>query len=326
MEHLDPIDPERIESAHTINQMPPPGNPTTSVSVFGQGGNMDDFPVLKAFQQYIDAEQAKARKRMVGLSIFFVSLLFLVVVAFVFMMMHMNSRNQQLSDRLFEMAFNRPASQPVVNVQQPQAVSPAADLKPVLDKMESLVKAVTERPQTIQPAPIVVTAPQVAPAVPQQSVENVETVKLRKELDALKKKMAEDEAKELAEKKEAERLRKVEEHRRRLYPEYYANQDKASAPQVRPITSTPPQVRPITSTPPQVRPITSTPPQVRPITSSPVKDSGDKDLQELLKTATVNPSNGAKKQEDTKQVFKGDKQKVESLDMGEGMQMLLPAL
>ena len=31
---------------------------------------MDDFPVLKAFQQYIDAEQAKARKRMAIMGIF----------------------------------------------------------------------------------------------------------------------------------------------------------------------------------------------------------------------------------------------------------------
>ena len=49
---------------------------TTAVSLFGEGGaGANDFPVLKAFQEYIDAEQAKARKRMVGLTAFFVSLL-----------------------------------------------------------------------------------------------------------------------------------------------------------------------------------------------------------------------------------------------------------
>ena len=36
-----------------------------AVSVYGQTDGLDDFPVLKAFQQYIDSEQAKARKRMV---------------------------------------------------------------------------------------------------------------------------------------------------------------------------------------------------------------------------------------------------------------------
>ena len=43
-----------------------------AVSIFGQGGSPNDFPVLKAFQEYIDAEQAKARKRMLGLSVFFI--------------------------------------------------------------------------------------------------------------------------------------------------------------------------------------------------------------------------------------------------------------
>ena len=39
----------------------------TAVSVYDAGNAMDDFPVLKAFQQYIDAEQAKAQKRMLFL-------------------------------------------------------------------------------------------------------------------------------------------------------------------------------------------------------------------------------------------------------------------
>ena len=47
--------------------------PANAVSVYGQTDAMDDFPVLKAFQQYIDAEQAKAQKRMTTLCIFFVS-------------------------------------------------------------------------------------------------------------------------------------------------------------------------------------------------------------------------------------------------------------
>ena len=33
---------------------------TNAVSIFGQAGASDEFPVLKAFQQYIDAEQVKA--------------------------------------------------------------------------------------------------------------------------------------------------------------------------------------------------------------------------------------------------------------------------
>ena len=46
-------------------------NPAASnaISIYGQEG-LDDFPVLKAFQQYIDAEQSKSRKRMIMLCVF----------------------------------------------------------------------------------------------------------------------------------------------------------------------------------------------------------------------------------------------------------------
>jgi hypothetical protein len=37
-----------------------PGIPPNAVSLYNNDA-MDDFPVLKAFQQYIDAEHAKAR-------------------------------------------------------------------------------------------------------------------------------------------------------------------------------------------------------------------------------------------------------------------------
>ena len=59
---------------------PEDGENPNAISLFGQATNANDFPVLKAFQEYIDAEQAKARKRMLGLSIFFVVLLVAVVI------------------------------------------------------------------------------------------------------------------------------------------------------------------------------------------------------------------------------------------------------
>ena len=92
-----------------------------AVSLYGQGGVTNDFPVLKAFQEYIDAEQAKARKRMFGLSIFFIVLLIVVVVTFTIVMTSIISRNQALSDRLLDIALREkaPAAQPVVNVQPP---------------------------------------------------------------------------------------------------------------------------------------------------------------------------------------------------------------
>ena len=76
-----------------------------AVSLFGQSGGVNDFPVLKAFQEYIDAEQAKARKRMLGLSVFFILLLIVVVITFTLVITSVIGRNQQLSDRLLDIAL-----------------------------------------------------------------------------------------------------------------------------------------------------------------------------------------------------------------------------
>ena len=120
-----------------------------AVSIFGSAGNTNDFPVLKAFQEYIDAEQAKARKRMLGLSIFFILLLVVVVVTFTLVMTSVINRNQALSDRLLDIALReKTQAQPVVNVQPPapqpvvqpviQQPSQADVLKPVLEKFDKL--------------------------------------------------------------------------------------------------------------------------------------------------------------------------------------------
>ena len=226
--------------------VPPTAN---AVSIFGQAGSANDFPVLKAFQEYIDAEQAKARKRMLGLSVFFIVLLVVVVVTFTLVMTSVINRNQSLSDRLLDIALReKTSSQPVVNVQPP---APAPVVQPVIqpsvesaelvrlreelqrekearqaeqarrdkEKIESLTAALAKaQQQPPAPTPVVVTTP--APVV-QSSTESVELIRLREELRREKeeRKAEQDKAKE--EKRKAE----IEAHRRRLYPEYYAQED-----------------------------------------------------------------------------------------------------
>ena len=46
-------------------------------------GDANAFPVLKAFQDYLEMERQQARKRLVTLTIFFVSLMTLVVAVLV---------------------------------------------------------------------------------------------------------------------------------------------------------------------------------------------------------------------------------------------------
>lgn len=250
------------------------GGPTSAVSVFGQTGNMADFPVLKAFQEYVDAEQAKSRKRMLGLSVFFVILLIVVVVTFTLVLTTVINRNQSLSDRLLDMALRERTAtvqQPPVAAVQPQpAPAPTADdsvVKPLLKKLESLAEAISESarqkllppaPAPAQAAPQSVPAPAAAPAVPQPS-ETLEMLRLKEELrrqhdalDAERQKI-----KEAREKlKEDRRQAEIEQHRRRLYPEHYARKDAemakgAGRPQAKAAPAAkPPAARPAAPNPP----------------------------------------------------------------------------
>lgn len=89
-----------------------------AISLYQPNDSADEFPVLKAFQQYIDAEQAKARKRMVMLSIFFGALMTIVVAVFVVLLMGISQRNQALNDRLIEFAMKERDVQRLQPVQQ----------------------------------------------------------------------------------------------------------------------------------------------------------------------------------------------------------------
>ena len=306
---------------------------TNAVSIFGQGGSPNDFPVLKAFQEYIDAEQAKARKRMLGLSIFFILLLVVIVIAFAVVVMLFINRNQSLSDRLLDIALREKLpAQPVVTVQspapapvvQPVVHQPSQEetLKPVMEKFdklaEALIKAQQQPVSVAQPAPVVVTtSPQ---PVVQPAAESAELIRLREELRREREeRKAEKEAKEKEEKRQAE----IEAHRRRLYPEYYAQQEarkvaaeterRAPAPLPKPVTQPVPQAvtQPVPQAVPQPVPQAVPPapvvkpkavptltippsPQSAPEASSPAKlkprsyfsdsmPSEDPELKELLK-------------------------------------------
>jgi len=239
-----------------------PRSDGTALSFIGQNAE-NDFPVLKAFQQYIDAEQAKARKRMLGLSIFFIMLLVAVVVTFTIVMMSVINRNQALSDRLLEIALReRPAQAAPVVVQQPAPqpiVQPApvqsreSELKPFLDKMETLVSAIVakQQQQSIAPAPVVVTTGTPIPTI-QPSTESVEAARMREELKKQKEELEAERAR-LKEAQEKLKQAEIEKHRRRLYPEYYAQEDArktAPAPAPTPAPVIPqPQVAPPVATP-----------------------------------------------------------------------------
>lgn len=174
-----------------------------------------DFPVLKAFQEYIDAEQAKARKRMLGLSVFFIILLVVVVVTFVLVLTTVVNRNQALSDRLLDYALNERRREVVVPqqvVQQPQV--PAASMqdmmKPLIERFEreqAAMKAAYEQQQKEAKA--------LAEAREKARAEELEKARIELQRERAKAK------------KEADAQAAKERHLRRLYPDYYSQRDEA---------------------------------------------------------------------------------------------------
>ena len=187
--------------------------PSNAVSLYGQQDAMDDFPVLKAFQQYIDSEQAKARKRMVMLSIFFGMLMAVVVTFFIILLMNFSSRNQALNDRMLEYVMKereRPGGSAVV-VQPPQDNSALLSLSSKLDEMQ---KKLADSQAAAQKAAAEAAAAQARALKPkEQTAEEREIERLKALLAAEKKQAAID--------KEKKRKAEIEAYRRKHYPELY---------------------------------------------------------------------------------------------------------
>lgn len=189
-----------------------------AVSVYGQTDGMDDFPVLKAFQQYIDAEQAKARKRMVMLSVFFGFMIAVIIAVFAVMIHSVSERNQMLNDRLVEYVMKERDRQ-AESAAQAAASAPSANemtLRAMTDSLVAIQKELAEKKETAVRVP----SPQ----------EIARQKQLQSEQDALDSQRAllDAEKKTLAEEREKLRQQEIEMHRRKLYPEYYQGKDAAA--------------------------------------------------------------------------------------------------
>lgn len=214
---MNPSNIHEIESG-----IPPPQ--TNAVSVYSDG--IEDFPVLKAFQQYIDAEQTKARKRMLILCVFFGGLMTLVIVVFLAIMLRndnrhqedmreIRERNQQLTDRLIAFAVNQnqPAAQPVVTpivVQQPQPI-PQRAYVPAEDQFRSaqspIVQIVTNQVER--------NATSVQELVDKRVAEAIQAFNQKEKAEEEKKRKHDEE---------------VEAWRRKIYPDSYARQTPPTPP------------------------------------------------------------------------------------------------
>lgn len=88
------IENEDISGAKAV----PVSSNANSVTLYGNQDAMDDFPVLKAFQQYVDSEQAKAHKRLMTVCAFFTILIFFIIGVFIFVVMNIRSNKENNPD------------------------------------------------------------------------------------------------------------------------------------------------------------------------------------------------------------------------------------
>ena len=185
-----------------------------AVSVFGQDDAYGDFPVLKAFQQYIDAEQTKARKRMLMLCVFFGAMMFIVIAVFVGLLVTVTSRNQSLNDRLLDAMMDRyqKAEQPLVaaTVNRQEPSQDTAAILALTTKLEDMQKKLAESQASAERAEKAA-AEAAKPKGP--TPEELEIARLKALLAAEREKTAIE--------REKQRQAELEEYRRKHYPELY---------------------------------------------------------------------------------------------------------
>ena len=203
-----------------------PQIPPHAVSVFGQNDAMDDFPVLKAFQQYIDAEQAKSRKRVIMLCVFFICLMAVVIGVFVALIFNVTARNQALNDRLVEYAMRKeqPSAAAPVVVQPPQD---SAALLALTEKLDALQKKFAEdqakAEKAVKAAEDRAKQAEAEAAKPKGPTKEEVEIKRLKALLAAEKEKADAVA---AAEKERLRQAEIEAYRRKHYPELYEQPKK----------------------------------------------------------------------------------------------------
>lgn len=209
-----------------MNETPPPPphmpdlDPTLNsqaVSLYGQSDAMDDFPVLKAFQQYIDTEQAKARKRLVSLGIFFGILMGAVIAVFLVMLMKISERNQTLNDRLIEFAMKERAQQQGPVVVQPPVQQDNSAILSLTAKLENMQKQLMDSQKRAEAAEREKKeAAEAAEAALRPKTPSAQELEIER-LKVLLNKEKEQAAAEKAKLREAE----LEAYRRKHYPECY---------------------------------------------------------------------------------------------------------
>lgn len=221
-----------------------------AVSIYGSESSMDEFPILKAFQEYIDAEQARARKRMMALAVFFGVMMIALIAIFVTLLVRSYGDNQHLNDRLVEYMQQERERSDKEHAERERAAAEAAT-RPSQDS--AAVIALTKKIEELQEK--IYNAQRKADDAERTLVEKEKLMaekdkeaaeKLKQAIEDAKPKGPTPEEQEIArlkallaaEKdrqrkavdKERRRQEELEEYRRKYYPQYYQRQATPSRP------------------------------------------------------------------------------------------------
>lgn len=143
---MSAIPPKQVPDPTAYDSSSEPGGGMVAMYNAASHANAEAFPVLKAFQDYLEAERTQARKRVVQLSVFFAVLMCVVVTGFlsagIFMLRNMSSMQNKLLDVALA---NKTSPAPAPAPAQAPAPAPVAQTSPALEEsMKQMSRATTE--------------------------------------------------------------------------------------------------------------------------------------------------------------------------------------
>ncbi len=166
--------------------MPTPDAQNPAPLAVALHGGEEEFPVLKAFENYLEAERQKSRRRIIGLTCVFSGILLMVIVLFIVIGALLINKMFSQQDRLFDhmiaqqrpQQVQAPAAPPPTPAPQPQPVAvektaPAAERitaaepqpEPVIEKPVPVVAAMPAAP--VKPKPVIeIPMPPPKPEIP----------------------------------------------------------------------------------------------------------------------------------------------------------------
>ncbi len=194
--------------------------PETALSIYNQSNEgMDDFPILRAFQQYVEREQEKSRRRITTITIVFLIVIAGLCGVFFYMIQASSMRNQTLSDRLVEYAMQEADRRAAaIQSQSPKEDASIAAISALSAKIEEMQNKMIEK---LQNSPSAIESRATSPAeIEIAKAAAAQAEKAAKEIQALKAKLAAEQRKTESTPRSPSK-EEIEAYRRKYYPELY---------------------------------------------------------------------------------------------------------